>query len=357
MSERSAAGRIVDDADALIRIHFLGFSALQPLLGAASVDPYVSSRTILGLLGVTFCFHVYTYVLNDVIDLPIDRQQPLRATDPLVRGAISRGAALLIALVGVPGALLVAAWLGVAPPGYVALGSAIVLMTGYNLWGKRSPFPPLTDLVQGLAIASVVMFGAFAAGASPTLLSYTVAAQFAVYIMLINGIHGSQRDVENDLHFGCRTTAILLGVRPTADGTVLTPAHYRWYARALHLVLVALAASSLLRNDYGYGRAKLALTMAAFALLACCSFWLMETLMRPERPGWRLAVRLHPFVMLLLIAAGFIPSLPLRMLVPLGLILLITPLGTQSGRSIAVWLLRGGRGRIKVEGAVDDHIL
>ena len=196
-----------------IRFSALGATAILPLLGAASVAPRIEPALLLGLLAAALLFHCFAYVLNDVIDLPIDRLEPQRATFPLVRGMVSPAQALAFALAQVPLAFALTAWLGGGPAAFGALALAFALMTVYNLWGKRAPFPPLTDLAQGLGWAALVVYGAALAG-PPTPLTAALAAFEVVFILLINGVHGPLRDLANDLRCGARTTAILLGARP-----------------------------------------------------------------------------------------------------------------------------------------------
>src|SRR3712207_6301146 len=76
------------DVYRFIRFSALGASAILPLLGAATVQPRLSQPSIGGLLAVALAFHVFAYVLNDVIDLPLDRTEVLRRAFPLVRGAV-----------------------------------------------------------------------------------------------------------------------------------------------------------------------------------------------------------------------------------------------------------------------------
>ena len=165
---------------------------------------------------VAIAFHVYAYVSNDVVDLPIDRTAPARWCSPLVLGTLRSGTAVAVAAAQVPIAVAVTWWGGGGVPGVTALLVACALMLGYNLWGKRTRVPPVTDLVQGLGWSAFTLVGTFLAGgpgpATPWLLTFVT-----VYIMLANGVHGSIRDLRNDLRYDVRSTAILLGARPGAE--------------------------------------------------------------------------------------------------------------------------------------------
>jgi 4-hydroxybenzoate polyprenyltransferase len=125
------------------------------------------------------------------------------------------------------GALLCLAW---------AVGG----MTLYNFVGKRSPLPPLTDLVQGSSWAAFLLFGAFVVG-QPTPQTWMAAGFIIVYILLVNGINSSLRDLANDFAFGARTTAIWLGARPFPPDQFTIPNRLRIYAFFWQFVLGLLA--------------------------------------------------------------------------------------------------------------------
>jgi 4-hydroxybenzoate polyprenyltransferase len=170
------------------------------------------------LLAVAACFHGYAYVSNDLIDLPVDRLQPMRQHYPLVRGAIKPWQAWAIAVLCLLGAFILCGQLASRP--YAVLAVAFLLMTAYNLWGKRCPFPPLTDLVQGLGWATLLLWGALASGNSVTPLIWALSIHQVALIMLVNGLHGGLRDLASDAAAGAHTTALLLGAQPLPTGGI-----------------------------------------------------------------------------------------------------------------------------------------
>ncbi len=238
-----------------LRFSAFGATATLPLLGAGSTEPQLGMRRTLGLLGIAAAFHAFAYVHNDVCDLEIDRTQPLRADYPLVRGDMSPQAALVIALGCVPVAFALDRWVvrddrrdapvgrlvgrRDAPPGRLYLASAFVLMAIYNRWGKMCPFPPLTDLVQGASWALLIGYGATVSGQPVNRLTRTLIAYELLLILMVNGVHGSLRDLGNDRARGARTTAIMLGAEETPDGLRVGPGLIA-YAAALQCALLAL---------------------------------------------------------------------------------------------------------------------
>src|SRR5690606_28046969 len=201
------------------------------------------------LVAVAMLFHVYAYLLNDVVDLDVDRREPQRAAFPLVRGAWTPAAALAIAAVQPPVAFLVTVLLGGDAAAFAMLAIAFAAMTAYNLWGERCAFPPLMDLVQAVGWASLLLFGAALAGtvgapmarAAPVwAASVWGATAVTAYVLLVNGVHGGLRDLANDAACGARTTAMLLGARISA-GVLRIPRALIVYALGLHGVLFAAA--------------------------------------------------------------------------------------------------------------------
>lgn len=244
------------DTYRFFRFSAFGATAVLPLLGAGSLRPGLGMRQTLGLLGVATFFHAFAYVHNDVCDLDLDRSQPLRADYPLVRGDISPGAALAIALGCVPAAFVIDAWLvrhdeRPAASGRPHLAAAFALMAAYNRWGKAAPFPPLTDLAQGVGWALLVAYGAAATGQAPRKITAALMAYEVVLILMVNGVHGALRDLRNDRARGARTTAIMLGAEETAEG-LRAPPGLAAYALALQATLSALPMWAAAQNLPGH---------------------------------------------------------------------------------------------------------
>jgi len=94
------------------RYNCFGYSVILPLLGAATVSVHVTSYKILTLLCVALVYHNFTYVLNDIFDLPIDKNTPSKANSPLVRGQISLKQALFFVLIQIPLIFALTIWQG-----------------------------------------------------------------------------------------------------------------------------------------------------------------------------------------------------------------------------------------------------
>ncbi len=223
-----------------LRSDTLGASVTMVLLGAATALSRLTPGMVPGLVAVALSFHIYAYVLNDVVDLPIDRTDARRRNSPLVMGQISARSALGIALAQIPVLVLLTIWMGGESSALVTLGVLVAAVTVYDLWGKRSPIPPVTDLVQGVAWGALGWLAAELTGGASRW-TVVLALYFLAFIMLANGVHGSIRDLENDRGHGARTTAIWFAAGNGRSGAVSVEGGYLVYAMTLQVVTVMLA--------------------------------------------------------------------------------------------------------------------
>lgn len=249
------------------RLSVFGATAVMALLGAASASPHLPGPAALELLAIATCYHLFAYLLNDVVDLPIDRHEARRAISPLVRGTVRPGLALAVALVQVPLGLAVA---GLTPGGTRAvacLAVSFTLMAVYDVFGKRTPIPWLTDVAQGLGWATLLLCGAAVRGPWRPL-TWVLFAFVTVYIVMANGVHGALRDLENDSRQGARSVAIVMGARVDDAGRLTMPRSLAAYAWTLHAAVVALAFVPLALGTPAMGSGARALTVAALTAVA-----------------------------------------------------------------------------------------
>ena len=260
------AADAVGGAAALVRFSAMGGSLILPLVGLASAAGPVSGREVVLAIAIGIAFHVSVYVLNDVVDLRIDRTDPRRVTSPLVTGLVTPAAAVVLSLVMLVVALAIAAQAGA--PVSIAVVAAVVGLGAYDLLGKLTRWPPVTDTVQALGWAALVLAGAWLAG-GPTQLAWALAAYIVVFIVMANGIHGAIRDLPNDRRHGVLTTAAVLGARATADGRRIVPRAVMGLAWLLQGGLVAVTVVAVTVG--GGSILAVAPSIAAVALLAAAT--------------------------------------------------------------------------------------
>lgn len=293
-------------ADRLVRLHFMVFTAQLVTFGLAAATfegrPTPAWPALAGIFAVGLAFHVFAYVFNDVIDLPVDRSQPLRAGDPLVKGDISLSQALTLALMMIPLAAILSAALGADWRAQGILLASFAAMAVYDLWGKRCFCPLLTDLSQSLGWGGLSLWAAMLVGGELKATAWLAFGFGVGYILLINGVHGGLRDLANDLRTGSRTTAIFFGARPSAGGARMTTG-LRLFALTAQLLLVGLGLASLSLLPVPWWVAGLVVVAEA------ASFVFLLRVLDTRSPTWQDDFRIHLILVLMPPLLVFLPQL------------------------------------------------
>jgi 4-hydroxybenzoate polyprenyltransferase len=305
-------------------IHFLRFEYLSvaivlPFMGAASAASPLSGVRFLAILGGALCFHVYVSILNDLIDLPLDRTNPTRSEYPLVSGRISPAFAWAVVLLMIPLAALFIFWQGGGAAAYWAMASALGMMTIYNVWGKVSPFPPAIDVIQGIGFSSLVLYGA-AMNGGLTRLSWLAFALGVIWMVLVNFL-GGLRDLASDLAFGVNTTPIFFGVRPTANAQS-APRFTHYYAYSLQGLMILGGLAVIAWNDLHYPAWLKAGLLVLFLLVSSLTFFLLITFFRVIQQNYDRMIQIGLRLLGLSAAALVLPLLPaLPLWVTLGVVI------------------------------------
>jgi hypothetical protein len=274
---------------------------------------------------VAACFHVHISLVNDVIDLEVDATVPRRANNPLVKGlrgeGVSKETAIVIASAGTGGAFLLAFALGAGLYAFLALLAAFLLIGTYNAWGKLCPIPPLTDVVQGLGLWALVLFGVWVADsrvrfADPSmwpLLSFSMG-----FTILITGIDGGLRDLVNDMRHRKITTAIFLRARPAGgergalqlvDGTAVESSQGVAIFSFVVLVLMFGPAAAFVREDaYFPSPAWRWMAMVSTAGVFLANAYLLWRVVKPIEPRRDTWITRHAVVLLLPSLCAYLPS-------------------------------------------------
>ena len=295
------------DLDQLVRLHQLGFVAVWPLLGLASVTAW-SPMTVAGLLSVSLFFNTYGVLLDDAVHLDVDKRDPLRAHRWLVRGTFTQRQALFVALLQLP--LMVGAHFaaGFAVGALPYLLGAIVGQGLYDLYGKRCHVPPLMEAAEAAAASLLVVYGAAASGSATNSLVWLTAGAGAAFILLVNSFHGSLRDIEVELACNQRTTPIWLGCRGVQDRTVHISSAMSAYAGVWQVALIALSLAVILPSG-SHDRSLLPVVGAGIAAVG--NAVLLVLLHRVRKPAWDVLMRLHVTILMLPIMLAFTPRLGL----------------------------------------------
>ena len=254
-----------------LRVEYLPFAILLPIYGAFSTTSRISLNQLGWLALSAFLIHIYICLLNDVVDLELDKTHPLRAHYPLVRGVIKPSTALLMALVPIPIVYYLTYFLGGGVWAFTGITLGFVMMGIYDIWGKKTRVPLLIDIVQGVGFAGIILFGADIVG-EPGRLSLMVFLAATLWMVHTN-LYGGFRDVETDTAFGLYTTAIMFGVK--RDGSrILIPRKAMYYSLFMEILMIALAATMSILNDFGYPPAVQTILLIITGVLAALIIFL-----------------------------------------------------------------------------------
>jgi 4-hydroxybenzoate polyprenyltransferase len=251
-----------------LRVSTLGFTLLLPLVGSASAAPGWRPVQTAWLIAIALMFHTFAYVLNDVIDLDVDRSEPLRADSPLVLGEIGRAQALALAWTQPPLAFGVALAGGASVWVLAWLGVAFVAMATYDVYGKRCPWPLVTDAVQAVGWCALLLVGAWDASPAPPGATWWLAGYVCLCVLLVNGVHGGLRDLKNDQRCGARTTALWFGARAGIGNAVLASRALLLYALALQAGLAVCALGAARASEVSTMRGSTSILVAATLVAA-----------------------------------------------------------------------------------------
>ncbi len=222
----------------LARLNSAPMAALPSGFGALAAD-FDAARTAAAMvLGMTV--HAFANIVNALADVEQDRADPARRSEALVSGALVVHQAMLAALVLLlaigPASVVLLDDPGAAI-GYLAI---VGLYTYANVFQKRSAHvsPIVMDLAFGIVVAGPIVVVASASGQLPGAALALLACSMALQIAASNVLVGTVKDLNSDLSYGVRTSAIELGARPGENGPVVSRAFARY---AMGLQLTALA--------------------------------------------------------------------------------------------------------------------
>lgn len=221
-----------------------GLTAIAPVMGAIAMkEGELLPLVLLFLVG--FFGHVYGFVLNDIIDLHIDRNAEEISDRPLVSGTVSMREAWAFALLSMAASFVIAValawhWYGWFP--LLFLGLSALSITVYDLISKRYPG---MDVFVGAGVLLLIVYGAVSAGWPLSRLAWVVVGLGTLQVLFMQFVAGGLKDVENDYRSQANTLAVTMGVR-VVGGRMIVPPSFKTLAYGLQTVDVALVFTPLL---------------------------------------------------------------------------------------------------------------
>jgi len=220
----------------LLRIPGLGGLATPAVFGAISVgvlDFY--SLLILFVIGAFAV--IYGFVLNDFVDVELDKLVKELHGKPLVGGDIPRKNAITISVFCIFFAFLFIfiLWYGKIFDGYkfvalLCIFFAGILGTIYNLYGKKIVG---SDFFVAISMALVVLFGSLSFG-KPTIITWAFFLLVFNQTLHMNAVEGGIKDADHDFIIGVKNIALSSGVK--VDGEkIFIPNHFKAFGLAIRI--------------------------------------------------------------------------------------------------------------------------
>jgi len=193
----------------------MGLTGIAPVLGAVSMwEEGATSLFKLFILFIIGCFsHIYGFVLNDVMDVKIDKLSKELTARPLVSGTIKGKNAAYFAITCMILSLILTVFFYKEIFSYIALFSILILAyvfaTVYDIASKK--YPGMDFFVAG-AVFFLIIFGASTLG-TPNNLAWVVAFIGGIQVLFMNMINGAIKDIDHDEKGFANILAIKLGAR------------------------------------------------------------------------------------------------------------------------------------------------
>jgi len=224
----------------LFRLQTGATTALAPVIGYLVLGAqlnYCFNFTEISLLFIIgILMHIFEFVLNEYVDVDVDKLSPDLAEKPLVKGTVSLPTALAVTI----GALVLCYLLTIVF--FLNLWTLIMLTLAfefgaiYDIHGKRFPG---SDFTLALWIFFFCLFGASVVSNQYTGILYLVAGLGFFQILFNNAVEGGIKDADHDATAGAHTLAHVLGVH-VQNGRLIIPNMFKFTTYAIKIGHISL---------------------------------------------------------------------------------------------------------------------
>ena len=210
----------------LFRFQTCAATASAPLIGGlVNEQREIFPLFILLLIGILY--HIYGFVLNEYIDVEVDKKSLDLHKKPLVSGSIPGKYAKFIIVLSCVCACALTIIFFPTPFPIVFLLLAIVLGGIYDIFGKKILG---SDFILGGGFFFICLSGASTFSNDFTSITYVVCFLYFFHIIFNNAVEGGLKDVYHDHLAGAKTSATRMGVqvkegRPTVTKTFMAFAY------------------------------------------------------------------------------------------------------------------------------------
>jgi 4-hydroxybenzoate polyprenyltransferase len=253
----------------LLRLPGIGGLAIPPVIGAITVEMYdlynLAIVFIIGALAALFGF-----ILNDIVDLEVDKLSDELKGKPLVNGDISTKTAIGICVffMLLTFLLLFYLWFNETLT-YLKFGALLcIILAGilgsiYDLYGKQFVG---SDFLVAISMALIFLFGALAFG-EPTTITWIIFVLTFNNLLHMNAVEGGLKDADHDYKKGVKNIALTSGVQVRGENITI-PLSFKTFGIGIRLFSACLLFVPFIfyKKDYDLWQIAI-LVLAIFGVL------------------------------------------------------------------------------------------
>jgi len=314
----------------LLRVPGIGALGIVPVIGALTVGMYdVPTLIIVFIIGAFAS--IFGFLVNDLVDIELDRHVDELQKKPLVSGDVSKNAALIIAFFLAFAAFFFISvlWYGTTINynkfiGFICIILAGILGTTYDVYGKKIVG---SDFLVAISVSLIFLFGALSFG-QPTIITWIVFLLTFENLLYMNAIQNGIKDADHDYKIGVRNIALTSGVK-VQDSTLFIPHSFQAFGLGLRLFSAVLFFTPFLLfgTPYALWQIILLLLLVIVHLSLDVKFLGLKTFNRSQIRkiiGVQSFLRYSLVPIMLLAVIGGIPTL-LLIIIPILWYIVFTP--------------------------------
>ena len=217
-------------------------TGISPVMGAIAMGDFnIFHLTLLFIIG--FFGHTYGFVLNDILDYKIDKNNKEISDRPLLSGTISLKKAWIFAIISLIISFGIAIYYSFIFDRYfplLILAASATLITIYDAISKKWV---LMDIFDTVAVFMLILYGVTTVSGNIrgiTNLAWIVCILGAVQVFFMQLVPGGLKDIKNDYETGANTVAVKLGVRVTQSGILTVPISYKIVSYFIQIIDICL---------------------------------------------------------------------------------------------------------------------
>jgi 4-hydroxybenzoate polyprenyltransferase len=315
----------------LLRVPGIGALGIVPVIAALTVGMYdLYILTVVFIIGAFAS--VFGFLINDYVDVELDRYVDELRKKPLVSGEVPKKNALMIAflLAFTSFFFMGLIWYNQSFDYYKFLGLICLILAGilgtfYDVFGKNIVG---SDFLVAISVALIFLFGALSF-AQPNVITWIVFILTFENILYMNVVQNGIKDADHDYKLGVKNIARSMGVL-VQENSIVIPRGFQAFGFGLHLFSAVLFFVPFVVFGYDYYPWQLILLVLLIVLYLFLDARLISIKVF-DRNQIRKLIGIQSFLryslvpVMLIKFIGVIPSF-LLILIPIAWYILFTPL-------------------------------